>query len=251
MTGSGADAGADSPGSPDVPHASAYLRWPAAVSNRQAREQVAASVAAMANDGDTIGIGSGSNAYLALRAIARRANREGLSLRVIATSYEIEIAAAELGLPMASLRESSPVWAVDGADEVDPALRVLKGRGGAMFREKLLWAAAPKVYLVADASKQVARLGSNFPLPIEVHPSGLELVLRFLRGFPFVTDAAVRLAGGKDGPVITETGFLVIDATMEEIPPGFHAEVKALPGVLETGLFEGYEVSLVQGQPLG
>lgn len=246
MTGAVAGDGADRQGDPDRPYASTFLRWPATVTDLPAKEQVAASVADLVTNGDTIGIGSGSNAYLALRAIARRVHQESLSLRVIASSYEIEIAAADLGIPLASLRERAPAWVVDGADEVDPALRALKGRGGAMFREKLLWVAASRVYLVADASKHVARLGTRFPLPIEVHPSGLEYVLRFLHELPFVNDATVRLAGGKDGPVVTETGFLVIDATMSEIPAGFHAEVAALPGVLETGLFEGYNVSLVR-----
>jgi ribose 5-phosphate isomerase A len=244
MAGSG---GRDRAGTPEAAlHASPFLRWPQSITNRQAREHVAARIAAEVADGDTIGIGSGSGSYLALRAIARRVREQSLTVRVIATSYEIEIAASGLGLPMTSLRQSRPVWVVDGADEVDPAMRVLKGRGGAAFREKLLWASAPRVYLAVDASKQVARLGSNFPVPIEVHPGGLEHLLEFLHQVPFVTDAVVRLAGGKDGPVITETGFLIVDAAMSEIPEGFHAEVKGLPGVLETGLFEGFNVSLVQ-----
>jgi ribose 5-phosphate isomerase A len=246
MMGSGEPTGPDPSGSPEGPFASPFLRWPSSVGNRQAKEQVAANVAAVAKDGDTIGIGSGSNSYLALRAIARRVRDHGLSVRVIASSVEIEIAAANLGLSLASLRESMPTWAVDGADEVDDALRVLKGRGGAMFREKVLWMASPTIYLVADASKRVARLGSGFPLPIEVHPSALELVLAWLHRLPFVTDATLRLAGGKDGPVITESGFLIVDAAMSEIPEGFHAEVKTLPGVLETGLFEGFNVRLVR-----
>jgi ribose 5-phosphate isomerase A len=225
--------------------AAPYLHWPTEVERLDEKSAVAQSIADIPSDGDVIGIGSGSSAYLALRAIAKRVREEEISIKIIPSSYEIEIAASSLGLPTATLREARPVWVVDGADEVDDELRVLKGRGGALFREKLLWQSAPKVYVATDSSKRVSRLGTNFPVPIEVHPAAVELLLDHLAGLRNLVDAGLRPAQGKDGPVITETGFLIMDAFFADIPDGLHADLKSMPGVLETGIFQGFNVELL------
>jgi ribose 5-phosphate isomerase A len=223
---------------------SAALHWPREVTSADVKLDVARRVALRATDGDLIGIGSGSTAYLTLWAIGTRARTEGLHLRVIPTSYETEVAAGTLGLPLARLGQAQPVWSVDGADEVDPAGRLLKGRGGALFREKLLWSTSARMILVIDPSKRVDRLGSRFPVPIEVHPNAVEIVISRLHELG-CRQAALRLAEGKDGPVITEAGFVLLDAHFDEIAPGLHAEIKRVSGVLETGLFEGYEYEIV------
>jgi ribose 5-phosphate isomerase A len=221
-------------------YASSLLRWPYEVKNLETKLQVAQRVAALAADGDCIGIGSGSATYLSLWAIGQRAQAEGLALTVIASSYETETAAATLGLSQRRLGEAVPVWSVDGADEVDPDGRVLKGRGGALFREKMLWAASKRMILAIDSSKRVDRLGSGFPLPIEVHPDALSSVSAFVQQHG-ARDALLRTGSGKDGPVITELGCFLLDVQFDEIPHGIHAELKLMPGVIETGLFEGYE----------
>lgn len=225
-------------------YASPLLRWPADVKNLETKLAVAARVAARAKSGDCVGIGSGSATYLVLWALGERAKNEGLDLTVILSSYETETAARTLGLNEVALGWAAPDWSVDGADEVDPHDRVLKGRGGALFREKMLWAASSHMVLVIDSSKHVERLGTNFPVPIEVHPSAAGAVAAFLetRG---CTDVSYRTGSGKDGPVITELGCLILDATFDEIPHGLHAELKAIPGVIETGLFEGYSFEVV------
>jgi ribose 5-phosphate isomerase A len=225
--------------------AAPYLRWPTDIVNYEQKLAVARNIASIVSPGDAIGIGSGSTAYLALRAIAERVREERIEVKVVASSYEGEIAASNFGLPVVSLRGVQLRWVVDGADEVDNASRVLKGRGGALFREKLLWASAPKIYVVADASKLVARLGTHFPVPIEVHPAALEILLAHLSRLDNVTDFTLRLAQGKDGPIITETGFLIVDAFFSSIPVGFNKELTSIPGVLETGVFEGFEVEVV------
>jgi ribose 5-phosphate isomerase A len=224
--------------------ASAALHWPREVINADVKADVARRVALRAADGDLIGIGSGSTAYLTLWAIGTRARNEGLHLRVTPTSYETEVAAGTLGLPLARLGQATPAWSVDGADEVDPAGRLLKGRGGALFREKLLWSTSARMILVIDPSKRVQHLGTRFPIPIEVHPHGVEIVMTALRELG-CRDAALRIGDGKDGPVITEAGFLIVDAHFDDIPPGLHAQIKSISGVLETGLFEGYEYEIV------
>ncbi|MDE3130528.1 MAG: ribose 5-phosphate isomerase A [Acidobacteriota bacterium] len=225
-------------------YASAALHWPASVTNLEAKRAVAERIAARVSDGALIGVGSGSATYMALWAIGRRVRRESLSIRVVTTSYETETAACTLGIPTLPLGSMQPEWGVDGADEVDPQGRLLKGRGGAMFMEKILWSTCRSMYLAIDQSKQVERLGQGFPVPIEVDRHAVELVGRALDGHG-CERWALRLAGGKDGPLVTEWGNLVIDAWFDPIPEGLHAQLKALPGVIETGLFEGFAFEIV------
>ncbi|MFZ0091384.1 MAG: ribose 5-phosphate isomerase A [Solirubrobacteraceae bacterium] len=225
-------------------HASAALGWPVQVRNLDVKREVAARIATRAAHGDVIGIGSGSTAYLTLWAIGERVRAEALAIQVIPTSVEIEVAATTLRLPLTRLGQSTPNWSVDGADEVDPDGRLLKGRGGALFREKLLWSTSDHMILAIDPSKRVEQLGSRFPMPIEVHPNAVEPVVARMTTLG-CRDCQVRTGTGKDGPVITEAGFLLLDAHFDEIPVGLHAQVKALPGVLETGLFEGYTYEIV------
>ncbi len=224
--------------------ASATLEWPHEVRNLQVKLQVAERIATRAHDGEVIGIGSGSTAYLTLWAIGRRVQAEGLSVQVIPSSFETEAAATTLSLPLARLGQSTPAWSVDGADEVDPDGRLLKGRGGALFREKLLWSTSERMVLAIDPTKRVERLGTRFPLPIEVHPNAVAPVAARLAALG-CRDARLRTGTGKDGPVITEAGFVLLDARFDEVPLGVHAEIKALAGVLETGLFEGYAYEVV------
>jgi ribose 5-phosphate isomerase A len=224
-------------------YASPLLHWPLEVKNLEIKLRVAEHVAARAADGDVIGLGSGSAAYLSLWAVGKRVRSEGLRVAVIPTSYETEIAATTLGLPLERLGQVAPNWSVDGADEVDPSGRLLKGRGGALFREKLLWSTSSHMILVIDSSKRVDRLGTGFPVPIEVHPNAVEHTAQFLR-LHGCREVLLRTGTGKDGPVITESGFLILDAHFDEIPHGMQSQLKQLSGVLETGLFEGYEYEI-------
>jgi ribose 5-phosphate isomerase A len=225
--------------------ASPLLPWPRQVENLEVKLDVARRVAERAVDGQVIGIGSGSAAFLTLWAIGQRVASEHLRVRVLSSSYETEVAAGRLELPLARLGQVKPAWAVDGADEIDPAGRLLKGRGGALFREKLLWHTSDQMVLAIDSTKHVDRLGTRFPIPIEVHPHAVELVAARLAQHG-ARSAVLRTGTGKDGPVLTESGFLLLDAHFDEIPVGLHEEIKAIPGVLETGLFEGYDYEIVE-----
>ncbi|WP_249009317.1 ribose 5-phosphate isomerase A [Conexibacter sp. DBS9H8] len=224
--------------------ASPLLHWPASISHIEEKQSVADRAVAEVQDGQLIGIGSGSNAYLVLWAIGRRVRAEGLSVAVVCSSYETEVAAVRLGLTLRELGSVTPAWGVDGADEVDPDGRLIKGRGGALFREKILWHTAERMFLAVDASKHVQQLGQGFPVPIEVQRNGVTLVARELAALG-ATEVGLRVAGGKDGPVITESGNLILDARFDEIAHGLHATLKLLPGVIETGLFEGYRFDLL------
>jgi ribose 5-phosphate isomerase A len=226
-------------------YASKNLHWPTArFSNLDEKQQLAARAAARVQDGQTIGIGSGSSAYLVLWAIGDRVKSEKLNIKVVTSSYETEAAAGTLNIPTLPLGSVRPVWGVDGADEVDPERRLLKGRGGALFREKILWHTAQKMYLAVDASKYVERLGQGFALPIEVDRHAVELVSDALDQHGS-RNHGLRIAAGKDGPVITESGNFIIDAWFDQIAQGLHAQLKLLPGVIETGLFEGFEYEIL------
>jgi ribose 5-phosphate isomerase A len=220
------------------------LEWSGEIVNRGKKEEVAERVAREVRDGAVVGVGSGSTAFLALQAIGRRVAGEGLALRAIPSSHEAELACAALGIPTTTLLRERPDWCFDGADEVDPSRNLIKGRGGAMFREKLLMASSPRTFILVDDSKLVNRLGERFPVPVEVYPAALRLVEERLAGLA-AREIRLRPARGKDGPVVTESGNLILDVRFDAIGADLEREIKLLPGVVESGLFLGYPVEVL------
>jgi ribose 5-phosphate isomerase A len=183
---------------------------------------------------------SGSTAYLALRAIGERVGAGTLhNVAIIPSSYEISITAAELGIKTVELLSAVPDWTFDGTDEVDANGDLLKGRGGALLREKLLLTASAKRVIIADSSKLVDELGKSFPIPVEVVPDALPIVEASLRDLGAV-ERKVRIGTGKDGPTVTEHGNILMDCRFETITPTLERDIKALVGVVESGLFQGY-----------
>ncbi|MDR1258830.1 MAG: ribose 5-phosphate isomerase A [Tannerellaceae bacterium] len=220
------------------------LAWGKAITRKEEKERVAGRIAAMVKQGDVLGVGSGSTCYMALLAIAARIRDEGLHIKAVTTSLEITMACVRLGIPLANFEEYRPSWTFDGADEIDPDLSLIKGRGGAMFREKLLINSSPKAYIIADSSKMVARLGTKFPVPVEVFPQALTYVGHALRELS-PAEINLRMAEKKDGPVITENGNLILDVWFDAIPSGTEKAIKSITGVIESGLFIGYPVEIV------
>lgn len=219
--------------------------WDRLISNRVAKEKVAKKLALRLRNGDVVGVGSGSTSYLTLLELAKRRDKEGLSFKAITTSIEMEITCTALHIPVTMLGVERPDWSFDGADEVDSNNNLIKGRGGALLREKLLIKASPEVYIVTDSSKLVKRLGQNFAVPVEVHPEALQLVDSSLRLIKSVTSITLRQGDGKDGPVITEGGNLLLDVKFSNIPDGMEQKLKSIVGVVETGLFMNYPIILV------
>jgi ribose 5-phosphate isomerase A len=217
----------------------------AEISNLEAKQEVARQVADRAANGDVIGAGSGSTSYLILLELGRR-HAEGQlgDIAVVSTSHEVTLTAARLGLTVVDILSRRPDWLFDGADEVDPSGRLIKGRGGALLRERRLFDACHRRFVAADASKHVERLGSRFPVPVEVTPPAVLDAAERLYDLG-ATDVSVRRGSGKDGPVITESGNLLLDCRFDAIPEGHSAAIGAVPGVVGSGLFEGYEFSLV------
>jgi ribose 5-phosphate isomerase A len=204
---------------------------------RRAGERAAERV----SDGDVVGLGTGSTAAAAIRALGRRVD-SGLDVRGIATSYQSRALAREAGIPLTTLEEATPTVSVDGADQIagletPGSADLIKGGGGAHAREKLVDAAADRFVVVADPTKLVDRLDE--PVPIEVLPDGvpvLERELTAMGGEPTLRDAE-----RKDGPVVTDNGNLLLDCDFGPIddPESLAAAIASLPAVVEHGLFVG------------
>jgi len=220
------------------------LSWSDTIINREAKQKVALKIAEKVKDGDVIGVGSGSTSFLALIAIAGRVKAEKLNVKAIATSIELSMACSKLGVPLTTLFENRPDWLFDGADEVDPDHNLIKGRGGAMFKEKLMIASSQKNYIIIDETKLVNKLCTNFPIPIEVFPQALLHVEEQLLALG-AGSVLLRPAKGKDGPVITENGNLIVDAKFDEVPGDLEIKIKAITGVIESGLFMNYNVEIL------
>ena len=151
------------------------LEWGNQISHKEDKIKIADLIASKVENGQVIGVGSGSTSYLALTRIAERIRTERLSILAIPTSLEIRMTCAQLGIPVTSLFSHKPDWTFDGADEVDSHFNLIKGRGGAMFKEKLLISSSPQTYILVDPSKKVERLGAKFPIPVEIFPEALTL----------------------------------------------------------------------------
>lgn len=220
------------------------LEWSGTIINKSGKQKVALEIAGKVKDGDVLGVGSGSTVYMALLAIADRIKAEGLNIKAIPTSLEISMFCSKLGIPLTSLFEHKPNWLFDGADEVDPKKSLIKGRGGAMFKEKLLISSSPLNYIIVDDSKLVDKIGTNFPIPIEVFPQALLHVETELKKLG-AKSIILRPATGKDGPIISENNNLILDCRFNEIGDNMERDIKSITGVIESGLFIGYNLEIL------
>lgn len=196
--------------------------------------------AGMVEDGMVVGLGTGSTVFFAMERLGERIAGEGLSIVGVPTSYQAAIRARRYGIALSSLDEH-PVLdiAIDGADQVDPDLRLIKGRGAAHLREKCVCDAARKVVIVADQTKMVETLSA--PVPVEVLPFALESVSRRLAALG--ASPILREGMKKDGPVITDNGNFIVDCDFGMIvePESLETAIAAIPGALECGLFTAYK----------
>ena len=214
------------------------------VSNRDAKEAIAKDLVKRASDGDTIGFGSGTTSMLCALAFGD-AVKQGLKITAVVTSFELGWLCAAMSIAVKDLNSDGLLidWCFDGADEVQDRKNLLKGRGGAMHRERLVFDAAKIRYVVADSSKDVEVLGAKFPAPIEVVPNKLIEVYSKLNDMNF-DSVSIRLAGAgtKDGPIITESGNVIVDVIRREgIDASLANDISNIEGVFDTGLFMGYE----------
>ena len=220
--------------------------------------KLAAAVAAVAlvEDGMRLGLGTGSTASVMVRELAARVQAEGLSLRCAATSRATAELAESLGLRIESLDDIG--WldmTIDGADEVDPDLNLIKGGGAAHLREKIVATASDRMVVIADQGKVVERLG-QFHLPVEVIPFGWQttqvLITRALDRLDLTLRPVIqRKRDGK--PLLTDEGNFILDLALEAIPDAYElaAELSSIAGVVEHGLFLNICQLAIIGRPDG
>jgi ribose 5-phosphate isomerase A len=192
----------------------------------------------MVEDDMVIGLGTGSTVFYMIERLSARV-REGLRVAGVPTSYQTAMRAREYGIPLTTLDDYPVIdLAIDGADEVDPCLNLIKGRGAAHTREKCVAAAAFRFIVVVDEQKVVPRLSA--PVPVEVIPFAVRPAMSQLREFGCLP--VIREGVKKDGPVITDNGNFIVDCTFAEIPrpAELEAMIARVPGVVESGLFCGF-----------
>ena len=214
------------------------------IKNEEEKKDVANEIANKIKDGDIIGFGSGSTAYLTIKAIAEKMQKENIKITAIPTSYEVELLCNFLNIPTTTLQNAKPDWSFDGADEVNQDNWMIKGRGGAMFREKLNIANTTITYILVDKTKLVKKLGENFAIPVECYPGSLNYVKEELLILG-AKSVEIRRAEKKDGPIITESGNIILDARFDEISEHLEKDIKSITGVIESGLFIGYPVEVI------
>jgi ribose 5-phosphate isomerase A len=223
-----------------------------------ARAKRAAALKALdyVEDGMKVGLGTGSTAAWFLDLLAERIRDTGLKIVGVPTSGRTQVQAGKLGIPLRSLDAAG--WldlTVDGADEFDPDLNLIKGGGGALLHEKIIATASDKMVVIADSSKQVEALG-NFPLPVEIVRFGAGATMREIDRLVDrlnVTVYDMRLRERDDGFYLSDEGHLIADLHLGRVtdPVVLNAELNMLPGVVETGLFIGVASVAIVGHEDG
>jgi len=187
-----------------------------------------------------VGLGSGSTAALMIKSLAHALDTNKLrNIKGVPTSFQSEVLSLELGIPILDLASVEKIdLAIDGADEVDPSLQLIKGGGACHVREKLVASKAERLLIVVDESKLVKKLNLDFPLPLEVLPSAWKQVKELIERMGALV--TLRMASKKAGPVVTDQGNLVLDILFEggiDDPKNLESKLNNIPGVLENGLF--------------
>lgn len=220
-------------------HSGAWMGWKpvgtAAIATDDLKRAASAAAIEEVRDGMIVGLGTGSTARYAVEALARRI-AEGLKVEAVATSLNTADIAVALGIRVRDFASEATIdLGIDGVDEIDPALRAIKGAGGAMLREKIVASAATRMLAVADNSKLAERLGGR-PVPVEILPFAQAYIERRLRALGAVPSLRRALSGA---PYVTDQANFVLDARFPAIddPAALATALDACPGILAHGLF--------------
>jgi ribose 5-phosphate isomerase A len=216
------------------------------MANSQEKEAAGRAAAKLVCDGDVVGLGTGSTAYFAVVALGERV-KTGLKIIGIPTSVQTADLARQLGIPLTTLDGHPEIdITIDGADEIDPQLRLIKGGGGALLREKVVASASKKMIVIADSAKIVPMLG-KFPLPVEIISFARTVVEKKI----VALGASPKLRTKPDGsPYLTDNGNQILDCSFGEIadPAALARSLSDIPGVVEHGLFIGLATIALVGR---
>ena len=217
----------------------------------QMKEAVASAAVDQIQDGMILGLGSGSTAALMIQALGKKISEGEIKDVVgVTTSFQGEVLASELGIPLKSLSAVSRIdLAIDGADEVDPSFQLIKGGGACHVQEKLVASLADRFVVVVDSTKIVKKLNLSFLLPVEVLPVAWKQVKNQLEDFG--AKSHLRMAVNKAGPVVTDQGNLILDLKFKEGiegPVKLESQINNIPGVLENGLFVNMTDEVLVGE---
>lgn len=214
------------------------LEWNKNIKNKQEKEFIAKKIALKVKDGQVIGFGSGTTSFLAAKEIGTKCEKEKLKIIAVPTSKQIELLCKYLNIKTAKIDEYNIDWSFDGADEVDSNNWLIKGQGGAMYKEKINILKSPITYILIDKSKVVNRLGEKFPVPVECDKDKIEFVKNEL-----IKIGAVKCEYRKDKDnniFITENDKYIVDAYFDKIEENYEEVIRNIDGVLESGLFINY-----------
>ena len=209
-------------------------------SQTQMKQVVADAAIREVKSGMILGLGSGSTAALMIKSLADEMHSGKLqNIRGVATSFQSEVLALELNIPLIDLASVSQIdLAIDGADEVDPGFQLINGGGACHVREKLVASKSDKLLIVVDETKLVQNLNLSFPLPVEVLPNAWKQVQEIISEMK--GSSTLRMATKKAGPVVTDQGNLILDVLFDDgihNPKDIEMTINNIPGVLENGLF--------------
>jgi ribose 5-phosphate isomerase A len=206
----------------------------------KAKESAAIEATKHVKDGYIIGLGSGSTAAYAIKEIGKITRQKNWQILGVPTSYQAMQLAVRCGIRLTTLQEHPQLdLTIDGADQIDKELNLIKGMGGALTREKVVASASKRVIIVADETKLVKKLGTNHPVPVEVLPFATPTVVSRIRKMK--GKACLRETKGKVGPLVTDNGNFILDTDFGPIdaPDKLDSQLKSIPGVIETGIFAG------------
>ena len=197
-------------------------------------------IAELVQDGQIIGVGTGSTVAAALDVISERVKKDKLNVSFVPTSYQSTWQLEQLGLTALDFAGDWKIdWSFDGADAVDSSGNIVKGKGAAMLREKILAANSPKYYVLVDDSKVCENIMDHVSIPVEVHPASTVFASASLKALG-ASSVEIRMAEKKHGPVITEAGNVVLEANFKSLRSELEDEIKQIVGVVESGLFIGF-----------
>lgn len=219
------------------------------LSKEETKKLAAVQALEYVQPGMIIGIGTGSTVYWLIQELAKKV-KDGWVCSAVPTSTATRLLAASMGIPMLVLNDVDKIdITIDGADEIDPRLNLIKGGGGALLQEKMVAAASDKLVIIADSSKYVQQLGA-FPLPVEVIPYGWKQVQRHIRKM-YSINTILRVKN--DRPFVTDHGHYILDCCFQQIADaaGVTAALNAIPGVADNGLFVHMASTAIIASPDG